>query len=323
MFATRPFLTSLYGSVPSSLRIAGGLTEAIGNAPLIRLNRLSEETGCEILGRADFMQPGEQLIAFKKGPVKDRAALYLVKDAEERGPVKPGGVRTAGNTGIGLSHVCRSRGGYKCVIYVPNTQSQENIDLLKMLGADVHPVPAVAYEDPANYSHQARDFAERTENAVWTAQFVWDQTSGKVDAFTCATGTGGTRFGVAHSLKSLNSSVKIYLADPPGSVVTDNLRPALEAKEVDGALKMEDEATIEMVFGLLDEEGLFLVVAAYRVSKMLGPGKTVVPVLCDGAGRYLSRLFSKTWLETKGLYRSVPEHLRKYVSLEKRDSEMN
>ncbi|CCO29430.1 cysteine synthase A [Rhizoctonia solani AG-1 IB] len=184
-----------------------GFVGAIGNTPLIRLNKLSEETGCEVLGKAEFQNPG--------GSVKDRAALYVIKDAEESGRLKPGGTvveGTAGNTGIGLAHVCRSK-GYKCVIYMPNTQSQEKIDLLKMLGADVRPVPAVAFENPKNYNHQAKEYAEATPGAVWTNQFdnvanarahyettgpeIWRQTGGKVDAFICATGTGGTLSGTA------------------------------------------------------------------------------------------------------------------------------
>ncbi|KAG8741518.1 Cysteine synthase 1 [Ceratobasidium sp. 428] len=177
--ATRPFTTAP----------VNGFVGAIGNTPLIRLNKLSEETGCDILGKAEFQNPG--------GSVKDRAALFVVKDAEESGRLKPGGTvveGTAGNTGIGLAHVCRSK-GYKCVIYMPNTQSQEKIDLLRMLGADVRPVPAVAYENPANYNHQAKEFAESTPGAVWTNQFdnvanarahyettgpeIWQQTGGK------------------------------------------------------------------------------------------------------------------------------------------------
>jgi cysteine synthase A len=331
---------------------------AIGNTPLIRLNKLSEQTGCEILGKAEFMNPG--------GSVKDRAALYVVKNAEELGLLKPGGTvveGTAGNTGIGLAHVCRSK-GYKLVIYMPNTQSQGKIDLLRLLGAEVYPVPAVAFENPQNYNHQAKRHAESMENAVWTNQFdntanrqahiettgpeIWAQTGGKVDAFTCATGTGGTLAGTTRALKTLsNGKVKCFLADPPGSVlhsymqsggklversgssitegigqgrVTDNLKPDLEL--LDGSLKISDEKTIEMVYRCLDEEGLYLgasstlnVVAAKEVAEKLGRGHTVVTMLCDGAYRYADRLFSKKWLESKNLLTSIPKHLEKYIVL--------
>ncbi|KAK6339349.1 Cysteine synthase 1 [Orbilia javanica] len=335
-----------------------GFVGAIGRTPLIRLNKLSDETGCEILGKAEFMNPG--------GSVKDRAALYVVKDAEERSLLKPGGTvveGTAGNTGIGLAHVCRSK-GYKCVIYMPNTQSQGKIDLLRLLGAEVYPVPAVAFENPENYNHQAKRHAEKLENAVWTNQFdnianrrahiettgpeIWEQTAGKIDGFTCSTGTGGTLAGITRYLKEKSDGkVKSFLADPPGSVlysyitsggklnertgssitegigqgrVTDNLKQDIEL--VDDALHIADEKSIEMVYRLLDEEGLYMgastalnVVAAYEMAKILGPGKTVVTVLCDGAYRYAERLFSRKWLESKGLAQAIPPHLEKYIVL--------
>ena len=212
-----------------------GFVSAIGNTPLIRLKTLSEETGCEILGKAEFQNPG--------GSVKDRAALYVVQDAEKRGLLKPGGTvveGTAGNTGIGLAHVCRSK-GYNLVIYMPNTQSQGKIDLLRLLGADVRPVPAVAFENPENYNHQAARYAESLENAVWTNQFdntanrqahiettgpeIWAQTGGKLDAFTCASGTAGTIAGVTRYLKEASEGrVQCWLADPPGSVLYSYIR---------------------------------------------------------------------------------------------------
>ncbi|KAI9781343.1 MAG: Cysteine synthase 1 [Peltula sp. TS41687] len=338
--------------------VVDGLTAAIGNTPLIRLKRLSEETSCNILGKAEFMNPG--------GSVKDRAALYVIKDAEERGQLRPGGTvieGTAGNTGIGLAHVCRSK-GYRLVIYMPNTQSQGKIDLLRLLGAEVYPVPAVPYENSENYNHQAKRHAERTENAVWTNQFdntanrrahiettgpeIWAQTGGSVDAFTCATGTAGTLAGVTRYLKAVsNGRVKSYLADPPGSVlhsyissggqlnqrtgssitegigqgrVTENLKPDVDM--LDGSLHISDEKSIEMVYRCLDEEGLYLgvssclnVVAAKEVAEKLGPGHTVVTMLCDGAYRYAERLFSKKWLKEKGLFDAVPERLQKYIVL--------
>ena len=298
--------------------------------------------------------------------MKDRAALYVVKDAEESGNLRPGGTvveGTAGNTGIGLAHVCRSK-GYNLVIYMPNTQSQGKVDLLRLLGATVYPVPAVAYENPENYNHQAKRHAEKTENAVWTDQFdnlanrrahlettgpeIWYQTGGKIDAFVAATGTGGTLAGVAAYLKDASSGkVKCYLADPPGSVlhsyitsggslkertgssitegigqgrVTENLKPAVGM--LDGALHISDEKSIEMVYRCLDEEGLYLgassclnVAAAKDVAEKLGPGNTVVTILCDGAYRYADRLFSRRWLESKGLLNAIPTHLEKYIVL--------
>lgn len=347
-------------SISSAQGIASnGLVSAIGNTPLIRLNTLSKETGCEILGKAEFQNPG--------GSVKDRAALFLVQNAEQTGLLKPGGTvveGTAGNTGIGLAHVCRSK-GYKLVIYMPNTQSQGKIDLLRLLGAEVYPVPAVAFDNPENYNHQAKRHAEALENAVWTNQFdntanrqahiettgpeIWAQTEGKVDAFTCASGTAGTIAGVTRFLKTVSEGrVKCYVADPPGSViysyvstgempagrtgssitegigqgrVTDNLAPDLEL--LDGALHIPDEKSIEMVYRCLDEEGLYLgassalnVAAARDLAVKLGPGNTVVTILCDGAYRYADRLFSKKWLETKGLLGAVPEHLHKYIVLD-------
>ncbi|AEO69461.1 76e7c141-b82b-4fa7-9f16-e54a6aeff741 [Thermothielavioides terrestris] len=345
-------------NVAKAQGIAKGLTGAIGNTPLIRLNRLSEQTGCEILGKAEFMNPG--------GSVKDRAALYVVRDAEERGLLRPGGTvveGTAGNTGIGLAHVCRSR-GYRLVIYMPDTQSQGKIDLLRLLGAEVHPVPAVAFDNPQNYNHQARRHAERLDNAVWTNQFdnvanrrahiettgpeIWHQTGGRVDAFTCATGTAGTLAGTTRFLKEVSGGrVKSFLADPPGSVlhsyissggrliertgssitegigqgrITDNLRPDLEL--LDGSLHISDEKSIEMVYRCLDEEGLYLgassalnVVAAKEVAEKLGRGHTVVTILADGAYRYAERLFSRKWLESKKLLSAIPEHLQKYIVL--------
>lgn len=273
-----------------------GFVGAVGNTPLIRLNQLSKETGSEILGKAEFMQPG--------GSVKDRAALFVVKDAEERGLIRAGGTvveGTAGNTGIGLAHVCRAR-GYKCVIYMPNTQSQEKIDLLRMLGAEVHPVPAVPFDNPDNYNHQAKRHAEALDNAVWTNQFdntanrrahiettgpeIWDQTEGgKLDGFICATGTGGTLAGITAYLKQRSEGrVQCWLADPPGSVlhgyiqsrgaalertgtgsitegigqgrVTDNLRPDIGS--LDNSVHVPDEESIVMVYRLLHEEGIYI-----------------------------------------------------------------
>lgn len=290
----------------------------------------------------------------------------MVEDAEEKGQLRPGGTvveGTAGNTGIGLAHVCRSK-GYRLVIYMPNTQSQGKVDLLRLLGAEVYPVPAVSFENPGNYNHQAKRHAERLDNAVWTNQFdnvanrrahmettgpeIWSQTDGKIDAFTCATGTGGTLAGVTRYLKDVSGGrVKTFLADPPGSVlhsyitsggqlkertassitegigqgrVTDNLKPDIDL--LDGAVHISDERTIEMVYRCLDEEGLYLgassclnVAAAKEVAEKLGPGNTVVTILCDGAYRYADRLFSRKWLADKNLLRAISPHLERYIVL--------
>ncbi|KIJ68168.1 hypothetical protein HYDPIDRAFT_83319 [Hydnomerulius pinastri MD-312] len=336
-----------------------GFTASVGNTPLIYLKTLSEQTGWKIFGKAEFQNPG--------GSIKDRAAVGVVRDAEGKGLIKPGGTvveGTAGNTGIGLAHVCRSR-GYKCVIFMPNTQSQEKIDLLRMLGAEVHPVPAVPFENPANYNHQAREYASSLSNAIWTDQFdntanayahylstgpeIWDQTWGELDGFVCSTGTGGTLAGVGKYLKEKSKGrTQVWLADPPGSVlytyvssggklvdrtgssitegigqgrVTDNL--ATFVNDLDGALRIPDEKSIAMVYQLLDTEGLYLgassalnVVAAVELAQKLGKGSKVVTVLCDGAYRYQSRLFSKKWLQSKGLDGAIPEHLKKYAVLD-------
>ncbi|RHZ80695.1 hypothetical protein Glove_132g4 [Diversispora epigaea] len=354
IFSCRLFSTAVANSKP---KIIDGFIGAIGNTPLIRLRKLSEETGSEVLGKAEFMNPG--------GSVKDRAALYVVKEAEEKGLITTGGTiieGTAGNTGIGLAHVCRAK-GYDCIIYMPNTQSQEKIDLLRMLGAKVYPVPAVPFEDPNNYNHQARRHAERIPNAVWTNQFdnvanrrahyettgpeIWEQTNGQIDGFTCSTGTGGTFAGVTRYLKEKNPNIKSFIADPPGSVlysyfksggnlierkgssitegigqgrVTENLKE--EINSIDDALFISDEKSIEMLYRLLDEEGFYIgassalnVVAAYEMAKILGPGKTIVTAICDGAYRYQTRLFSRKWLESKNLVDAIPKHLQKYIIL--------
>ncbi|CAK7231290.1 Cysteine synthase 1 [Sporothrix curviconia] len=344
--------------VSSALGVVDGFVGAIGNTPLVRLRHLSEQTGCEILGKAEFANPG--------GSVKDRAALYVVLDAEERGLLKPGGTvieGTAGNTGIGLAHVCAAR-GYKLVIYMPDTQSQGKIDLLRLLGAEVHPVPAVAFDNPMNYNHQAARHAARLDNAVWTNQFdntanrrahiettgpeIWKQTAGRVDAFTCATGTGGTLAGTTRYLKDVSGGkVQCFLADPPGSVlhsylssggklversgssitegigqgrVTDNLQPDIGL--LDGSLTIADEKSIAMVYRCLAEEGLYLgassalnVVAAKEVAEKLGRGHTVVTILCDGAYRYADRLFSRKWLTDKKLIDAIPAELQHHIVL--------
>jgi cysteine synthase A len=318
--------------------VADDLDAAIGNTPLIRLRRASEATGCTILGKAEFMNPG--------GSVKDRAALAIIADAEKRGVLKPGGTvveGTAGNTGIGLTLVGNAR-GYRTVIVMPETQSREKIDFLRMIGADLRLVPAKPYRDPGNYVHVSRALAEEI-GAVWANQFdnlanreghrhttgpeIWHQTAGRVDAFTCACGTGGTLAGVALALKSRNPAIRIVLADPEGSglwgwvtagdlsvtgsSITEGIGqsrvPAnLEGAPIDDAERIPDAEALEIVFSLLIHEGLSVggssginVAAAIRVARKLGAGHTVVTVLCDGGSRYQSKLFNPSFLREKGL----------------------
>jgi len=321
------------------MEIRDGFIGAVGNTPLIRLGRLSRETGCEILGKAEFLNPG--------GSVKDRAALYIVQDAERRGTLKPGGTvveGTAGNTGIGLAHICSAR-GYRCVIIIPETQSQEKMDLLRVLGAEVRPVPAVPYRDANNYVKIAGRVAAETDNAIWANQFdnlvnrqahyettgpeIWRDTSGRIDAFVCATGTGGTLAGVARYLKEQDSAVRTVLADPMGSALYNYVKTGelklegssitegigssrvtanLEGTPIDDAVQIPDQECVAVVYHLLRHEGLFVggstginVAAAVRVARDLGPGHTVVTLLCDRGSLYLGRLFNPAFLASKGL----------------------
>jgi len=314
------------------------MAAAIGQTPLIRLRRASAATGCNILGKAEFMNPG--------GSVKDRAGLYIISDAEKRGVLQPGGTiveGTAGNTGIGLTLVGNAR-GYRCVIVMPETQSQEKIDFLRMIGADLRLVPAKPYRDPGNYVHLSRRMAEEM-GAVWANQFdnlanreghrvstgpeIWRQTDGKVDAFTCACGTGGTLAGVALALKSENPAVRIVLADPEGSglygwvksgdlsiagssitegIGNSRVTANLEGAPIDDAERIPDAEAIEQIFDVLIHEGLSVgtssginIAAAIRVAQALGPGHTVVTILCDGGARYASKLFNPGFLRGKGL----------------------
>ena len=319
--------------------IKNGFIGTIGNTPLIRLNSFSDETGCEILGKAEFLNPG--------GSVKDRAALYIIKDAEEKGLLKPGGTvveGTAGNTGIGLAHICNAK-GYKCLIVIPDTQSQEKIDALKTLGAEVRTVPAVPYKDPNNYVKLSGRLAAEMENAVWANQFdnlanrqahfettgpeIWEQTDGKIDAWVAATGTGGTFAGVSMFLKSKNPAIKSVLADPMGSglysyfktgeiktegssitegIGTSRVTGNMENVSVDDAIQIDDTEAVRVIYQLLRKEGLFMggsvginVGAAVALAKQMGPGHRIVTVLCDGGARYQSRLFDRQWLASKGL----------------------
>ena len=322
------------------MELIQGFTEAIGNTPLIRMNRLSEITQCEILGKAEFLNPG--------GSVKDRAALWMIKDHEEQGTLEPGGVvieGTAGNTGIGLAHVCNAR-GYSCIIYMPDNQSPEKVDILKCLGAEVRQVPTVPYADDNNYQKQAGRFALTLKNGVWANQFdnianrlahyqstgpeIWAQTEGKIDAFTCSVGTGGTLAGVSRYLKEKKNSVQITLADPMGSAlhnwvktgeatmskgpsitegignsrVTDNLIDT----DIDDAVQITDQEMVTMVYEELQTEGWFFgsstginLCAAVAVANKMGPGNVIVTVLCDSGSKYQSRLFNPQFLSNQGL----------------------
>jgi cysteine synthase A len=326
------------------MALCDGFIGAVGDTPLIRLRRLSEETGCEILGKAEFMNPG--------GSVKDRAAKWIVQDAEQRGLLKPGGTvveGTAGNTGIGLAHVCNAR-GYRCVIVMPDNQAAEKYQIIEALGAELRKVPAVPYSNPNQYQKVAGRLAQELPGAVWANQFdntanrrahfestgpeIWRDTQGKIDAFCAATGTGGTLAGVAQYLKSKSSAVRIVLVDPPGSAlyhyvkdgelksdggssitegigtgrVTDNLAGA----PIDDALRVSDAETMRFVYRMLREEGLLLgstaginVAAAVSVAKQLGPGHTVVTILCDGGAKYQSRLFNPAWISEKGFQEAI------------------
>lgn len=321
------------------MSIHHGFVGTVGNTPLIRLDKLSNETGCEILGKAEFLNPG--------GSVKDRAARYIIEDAERRGVLKPGGTvveGTAGNTGIGLAHICAAR-GYRCVIVIPETQSPEKMDLLRVLGAEVRPVPAVPYKDPNNYQKIAGRLAQELDNAIWANQFdnlvnrqahyettgpeIWRDTAGKVDAFVCATGTGGTLAGVARYLKEQSPAVKTVLADPhgsglysfvktgtiqaEGSSITEGIGSTrvtanLEGTPIDDAIRIDDQTCVTMVYHLLREEGLFVggstginVGAAVQLAREMGPGHTIVTLLCDRGTLYFARLFNAAWLEQKGL----------------------
>ena len=320
--------------------IKSGFVGTVGNTPLIRLNSFSEETGCEILGKAEFLNPG--------GSVKDRAALYIIEQAEKDGRLKPGGTvveGTAGNTGIGLTHICNAK-GYKCVIIIPETQSKEKIDLLRTLGADVRTVPAVPYRDDNNYVKVSGRLADELDNAIWANQFenlanrdahyettgpeIWTQTDGKVDAWTAATGTGGTYAGAAMFFKEKNSNIRCVVADPMGSglysyVKTGEIKPEgnsitegignsritgnMEGAPIDDAVQIDDHEALRVVYQLLHKDGLFMggsvginVGAAVALAKEMGPGHTIVTVLCDGGSRYQSKIFNQTWLETKGLW---------------------
>jgi cysteine synthase A len=324
----------------------------IGNTPLIRLKGASEATGCEILGKAEFLNPGQS--------VKDRAALYIIRDAEKRGLLRPGGViveGTAGNTGIGLTLVAKAL-GYRTVIVIPETQSQEKKDALKLMGAELVEVPAVPYKNPNNYVKVSGRLAEqlaKTEpnGAIWanqfdnvanrqshvetTAQEIWQQTGGKIDGFICSVGSGGTLAGTAEGLRAHNSSIKIGLADPDGAALYDyyangelksegssitegigqgRITANLEGFTPDFSYKISDAEALPYVFDLVENEGLCLggstainIAGAVHLARDLGPGHTVVTILCDYGNRYQSKLFNPDFLKSKGL--PVPQWIAK------------
>ncbi|MDR3506487.1 MAG: cysteine synthase A [Caulobacteraceae bacterium] len=326
------------------MKVSPSVVEAIGDTPLIRLNRASDATGCEIWAKAEFMNPGQS--------VKDRAALYIIRDAERRGLLRPGGViveGTAGNTGIGLAMVGTAL-GYRTTIVIPRTQSQEKKDAIRLLGAELVEVDAVPYANPANYvrysGRLAEEMAAREPNgAIWANQFdnvanreahiettapeIWEQTGGKVDGFICAVGSGGTLAGVAMGLRAKNPNVAIGLADPygaslynyyahgelkaEGTSITEGIGQGritanLEGLKVDYPYQISDAEALEQVFDLAQHEGLVMggstginVAGAIRLARDLGPGKTIVTILCDHGSRYQSKVFNSAFLAERGL----------------------
>jgi len=338
------------------MQIRDGIVEAIGNTPLIRLKRASELTGCTILGKAEFMNPGQS--------VKDRAALFIIEDAVKEGRLRPGGIiveGTAGNTGIGLALVANAM-GFRTLIVIPDTQSQEKKDTLRLCGAELVEVPAVPYANPNNYvkvsGRLADELAKSEANgAVWANQFdnvanrdghikttgpeIWDQTSGQVDGFVCAVGTGGTLAGIAIALKERNPKVQIALADPmgaalysfytrgvlksEGSSITEGIGQGritknLEGAPIDVAYQISDEEAVAIIFDLLEHEGLCLggssginVAGAIRLAREMGPGRVIVTVLADYGTRYQSKLFNPEFLRSKRL--PVPPWLERRANI--------
>ena len=333
------------------MQTAADVTHLIGNTPLLRLKKVSEQTGCNILGKAEFLNPG--------GSVKDRTALGIIRAAEAAGELQPGGrivEGTAGNTGIGLTLLANAL-GYKSTVVMPITQSKEKIDSLELLGADLHLVGATSYSDPNHYIHTAERLASKlgkkeAAGAIWARQFdnlanmdihlrttgaeIWEQTDGAVDGFICAVGTGGTLAGVSNALKERNPGVTIGLADPAGASlhgyfssgelqpsdgssivegiginhITDNVAQA----KVDVSFRIGDEEALPYIFDVLIQEGLCLggsagvnIAGAVRLAEHLGPGHTIVTILCDYGNRYQSKLFNPVFLANKGL--PVPEWL--------------
>ncbi len=327
------------------MHTATDVTQLIGDTPLLHLKQVSEQTGCTILGKAEFLNPG--------GSVKDRTALGIIRAAEKSGELQPGGrivEGTAGNTGIGLTLLANAL-GYKSTVVMPITQSKEKIDTLELLGADLHLVGATSYKDPNHYIHTAERLAQKCarqgeQSVIWARQFdnlanmdihnrttgteIWEQTDGKVDGFICAVGTGGTLAGISTALKERNPDVVVGIADPAGASlyeyfksgelqpstgssiiegiginhVTDNIAQA----RVDASFHISDQEALPYIFDLLQNEGLCLggssginIAGAVRLADHLGPGHTIVTVLCDYGNRYQSKLFNPVFLENKGL----------------------
>jgi len=335
------------------MNINNDVVEAIGNTPLIKLKRASEETGCTILGKAEFMNPGQS--------VKDRAGKWMILEAEKRGDLRPGGLvveATAGNTGIGLAVVAGAR-GYRTLIVIPETQSQEKKDTLRLCGAELVEVPALPYANPNNYQHIGRRLADRLRNSEpngvlfadqWnnldnskahyesTGPEIWRQTDGKIDGFICSVGSGGTLAGTSMFLKEKNKNVVIGCADPrgaamyelfkhgeakstPGGSITEGIglgrvTPIIKQARVDEAYLIPDEEAVPVIYELLEHEGLCLggstginVAGAIRLARQLGPGKTIVTVLCDSGNRYQSKLFNPDFMRSKNL--PVPQWLER------------
>ncbi len=332
------------------MTVAMSVLDAIGNTRLIRLRRASEATGCEILGKAEFMNPGQS--------VKDRAALYIIRDAEKRGLLRPGGrivEGTAGNTGIGLAMVAAAS-GYRTTIVIPRTQSQEKKDAIRLLGAELVEVDAVPYSNPDNYVRYSGRLAEELNakepaGAVWANQFdnvanrqahvettgpeIWEQTNGKVDGFISAVGSGGTLAGVAEALRARKSDIKIGLADPHGAslyswyadgelksegtsisegIGQGRITANLEGLKVDHAYRIDDVEMLNVIYDMVEHEGLVMggstginVAGAIRMAKDLGPGHTIVTILCDQGSRYQSKIFNPEFLKERGF--PVPKWL--------------
>jgi cysteine synthase len=339
------------------MKINNDVVEAIGNTPLIKLKRASEQTGCTILGKAEFMNPGQS--------VKDRAGKQMILEAEKRGELKPGGLvleGTAGNTGIGLAVVANAR-GYRTLIVIPQTQSQEKKDTLRLCGAELVEVPALPYSNPNNYQHVAKRLADQLRKSepngvlfadqwnnldnskahyVSTGPEIWEQTGGKLDAFICSIGTGGTLAGTSAFLREKNKDMVIGVADPrgaamyewfkhgeakssPGGSITEGIglgrvTPIIKEAKVDQAFLIPDEEAVPVIFELLEHEGLCLggssginVAGAIRLAREMGPGHTIVTVLCDSGNRYQSKLFNPAFMRSKNL--PVPEWLERHSEL--------
>jgi cysteine synthase A len=339
------------------MRINNDVVEAIGNTPLIKLKRASEATGCTILGKAEFMNPGQS--------VKDRAGKQMILEAEKRGDLKPGGLvleGTAGNTGIGLAVVANAR-GYRTLIVIPETQSQEKKDALRLCGAELIEVPALPYSNPNNYQHVARRLADQLRKTepngvlfadqwnnldnlkahyVSTGPEIWEQTGGKVDAFICSIGSGGTLAGTGAFLREKKKDIVIGVADPrgaamyewfrhgeakvtPGGSITEGIglgrvTPIIKDAKVDEAYVIPDEEAVPIIYELLEHEGLCLggstginVAGAIRLARQMGPGHTIVTVLCDSGYRYQSKLFNPDFMRSKNL--PVPEWLERHSAI--------